>query len=44
MTAGSIIGGYGGARSAKRVNPGFLHFFVVGVGLLISTWFFVRLL
>lgn len=42
MTAGSIIGGYGGARSAKRVNPGLLHFFVLAVGLLVSGWFFVK--
>lgn len=42
MTAGSIIGGYGGARSAKRVNPGLLHFCVVAVGLLVSSWFFVK--
>jgi len=42
MTTGSIIGGYGGARSAKRVNPSLLHSLVVAVGLLVSGWFFVK--
>ncbi len=44
MTAGSILGGYGGARSAKRVNPDLLHSCVVAVGLLVSAWFFAKLL
>ena len=42
MTAGSIVGGYGGARLAKRVNPRLVHFGVVAVGLLVSGWFFVK--
>lgn len=42
MAAGSITGGYGGARLAKRVNPRVLHFCIVGVGLLVSGWFFVK--
>jgi uncharacterized membrane protein YfcA len=44
MMAGAIIGGYGGARLAKRVNPRFLHFAVVAIGLLVSAWFFAKLL
>jgi len=42
MTAGSIVGGYGGARLAKRVKPRLLHLGVVAVGLLVSGWFFVK--
>ena len=41
MAAGSIAGGYGGARLAKHVNPRVLHFCIVTVGLLVSGWFFV---
>ena len=44
MMAGSIIGGYGGARLAKRVKPSILYLFVVAIGLLVSGWFFIRLL
>jgi uncharacterized membrane protein YfcA len=42
MAAGSIAGGYGGARLAKHVNPRVLHFCIVAVGLLVSGWFFVK--
>jgi uncharacterized membrane protein YfcA len=42
MATGAIIGGYGGARLAKRVNPRLLYSFVVAVGLLVSAWLFVR--
>jgi len=42
MATGSIIGGYGGARLAKRVKPRLLYLFVVAVGLLVSGWLFIR--
>ena len=42
MAAGAIIGGYGGARSAKRVNPNLVHYVVVAIGLLVSGWFFIK--
>jgi uncharacterized membrane protein YfcA len=42
MAAGAIIGGYGGARSAKHVNPSLIHYCVVVVGLLVSGWFFIK--
>jgi len=42
MTAGSIIGGYAGARLAIHVNPNVMHFCVVAVGLLVSGWFFAK--
>ena len=44
MAAGAITGGYGGARLAKRVNPKLIHWGVVIIGLLVSGWFFVKLL
>ena len=44
MAAGAIIGGYVGARSAKHVREDFLQLFIVGVGLVVSLWFFVRLI
>jgi uncharacterized membrane protein YfcA len=42
MAAGAIIGGYGGARSAKHVNPRLVHYCVVIVGLLVSGWLFIK--
>lgn len=42
MMVGAILGGYGGARLAKRANPRILHFGIVAVGLLVSGWFFAR--
>ena len=42
MAAGAIIGGYGGARSAKHVNPRLVYYCVVAVGLLVSSWLFIK--
>jgi len=42
MSAGGFIGGYAGARLAIRVNPRLVHIVAVGIGLLISVWFFVK--
>ncbi len=42
MMAGAIVGGYAGARLARRVNPRLVHICVVAVGLLVSGWFFVK--
>jgi uncharacterized membrane protein YfcA len=44
MAAGAIIGGYGGARLAKRVNQGAVRGFVIAAGLVVSAWLFYRLL
>jgi uncharacterized membrane protein YfcA len=44
VAAGAILGGYGGARSAKHVNPRLVQYVVVAIGLLITGWFFIRLL
>jgi len=42
MATSAIIGGYGGARSAKHVNPRLVHYCVVAIGLLVSSWFFIK--
>ncbi len=42
MAVGAILGGYAGARAAKRVNPDHIRVFVIIVGLFVSVWLFVR--
>jgi uncharacterized membrane protein YfcA len=42
VMTGAIIGGYGGARLAKRVNPRLVRITVVAIGLVVSAWFFAR--
>lgn len=42
MAIGAIIGGYGGARLAKRVDQRILKAFIVVVGLVVSAWLFVK--
>ncbi len=42
MMVGAIIGGYGGARLARRTNPRLVHICVVAIGLLVTAWFFVK--
>jgi hypothetical protein len=42
MGIGAIIGGYAGARLAKRLNQRALRAFIVLVGLVVSTWLFVK--
>jgi len=42
MAAGAIIGGYVGARTAKRVDPQAIRIFVIIVGLFVSAWLFLR--
>lgn len=41
MLAGSIAGGYGGARLAKRVSPARVRVFVVLVGAALTAYFFL---
>lgn len=43
MALGAILGGFGGARLAKRVDQRVLRFFVIAVGLVVSAWFFFKL-
>ena len=42
MTIGAIIGGYVGARTAKRIDPRYIRAFVITVGLCVSVWLFVK--
>jgi len=42
MAVGSIAGGWVSARAAKRVDPRFVQAFVIGVGLVVSAWLFLR--
>jgi hypothetical protein len=42
MAAGAIVGGYGGARVAKRVSQGVVRGFVIAAGLVVSAWLFLR--
>ena len=42
MGFGAIVGGFGGARLAKRVDQRILRFFVIAVGLVVSAWFFFK--
>lgn len=44
MAAGAIIGGFGAARFARRVEQRWLRAFVVTVGLAVSVWLFVKTL
>jgi uncharacterized protein len=42
MAIGAIIGGYVGARTAKRVDPRYIRRFVIVVGLSVSVWLFCK--
>jgi len=42
MAAGAILGGYAGARLAKRVDQKRLQMFIVVVGLVVSAWLFYK--
>ena len=42
MAIGAIIGGYVGARAAKRVDPNYIRAFVIVVGAVVSVWLFVK--
>ena len=44
MAVGAVIGGYGGARLAKRVNQNVVRGIVIVVGLVVSVYLFSRLL
>jgi uncharacterized protein len=42
MAAGAVLGGYAGAKVAKRVNQNHLQLFIVAIGLFVSLWLFFR--
>jgi uncharacterized membrane protein YfcA len=42
MTFGAILGGYVGARTAKRVDQRYIRAFVIVVGLFVSAWLLMK--
>ncbi|MCS7062357.1 MAG: sulfite exporter TauE/SafE family protein [Anaerolineae bacterium] len=44
MAAGAVLGGYSGARLARRVNQNVVRTVVIVVGLIVSAYLFARLL
>lgn len=42
MSIGGIVGGYGSARLAVRVNPRLIQYVAVAIGLIVSGWFFAK--
>lgn len=42
MAVGTMIGGYTGARWAKRINQRYIRLFVICVGLFLSVWLFIK--
>ena len=42
MAAGTILGGFSGARIARRINQKYLRWFVILVGLSVSIWLYIK--
>lgn len=42
MIVGAVLGGYGGAAGAKRVDPRIIRGIVIASGLALTAWFFWR--
>lgn len=42
MVVAAILGGYGGAYFARKVNPLYIRRLVIAVGFAMSAWFFLR--
>ncbi len=42
MVVGAVIGGYGGAHLAQRLDPRLIRRFVILVGCAMTVYFFVR--
>jgi uncharacterized membrane protein YfcA len=42
MAVGAILGGYGGARFAKRVDQRIIKLCVIAIGLIVSVWLFIK--
>lgn len=43
MIIGAILGGYGGAKYAQKINPAFVRAFVIFCGLGLSIYFFAKM-
>ena len=44
MAVGAIIGGYGGASLARKIDPRYVRIFVICVGVILTIYFFAQLL
>jgi hypothetical protein len=42
MITGALVGGYGGAAFARRLDPRWVRMFVIAVGTLLTLYFFLR--
>jgi uncharacterized protein len=42
MAAGTIIGGYAGARTAKKIPQIYIRRFVIMTGTIVSVWLFIK--
>jgi len=42
MIFGAILGGYGGAYYARKINPRWVRLFVIAVGIALTIYFFLR--
>ena len=42
MVAGAVVGGYGGAAVARRLNARAVRVFVIAIGWSMTIYFFVR--
>ena len=42
MIVGAVIGGYGGAYFARKINQKWIRYFVIVVGLVMTIYFFIR--
>jgi uncharacterized membrane protein YfcA len=42
MLTGSIIGGYFGAHYARKISPDKIRYFVIGVGCILTVYFFMK--
>jgi hypothetical protein len=42
MAAAAVLGGYAGARVARRLPPGYVRWAVIGIGFGLSAYYFVR--
>ena len=42
MLVGALIGGYGGAWVAQKMNPQHVRWLVIAIGFAMSTYFFIR--
>ena len=42
MIIGAIVGGYGGAHFARKIEQKWIRYFIIGVGLAMSIYFFLH--